>query len=252
MLANTELYFTNMTRANLTGANLITAKSLRYVNWSGTMCPRGGSGPCSPFATVPGPQYTDGYRTWYNYQAPATPVIPSTAMAGTPGAPLIGGQACVFCNDGAQGTIQNLSGQRILVRTVFYGTASGTIRSDAILEPNDKMPYQLREWGPSTLQFFRAPDGQPLDDPAELSINDTDPGRPTTSFTPPGYEYPVQFRTYSPDDFHLEEWGSVRLWVKRERDGWKIDASQEYKDRYGDPNRYGSDYAIFTIEVLGL
>jgi uncharacterized protein YjbI with pentapeptide repeats len=251
VLANTELYFTNMTRANLTGANLITAKSLRYVNWTGTRCPRGGSGPCSPFATVPGPEYTDGYRTWYNYQAPATPVIPSTAMAGTPGAPIIGGSMCAFCNDGAQGTIENLSGQRIVVQTVLYGNG-GYIRAEAILEPSAKMPYRLYEWGPSELQFFPAPEGKPLGDPTELSINDTTLGDPTTSFRPPGFEYPIQFRTYGVQDFHLEEWGDVRLWVKRERDGWKIGASQEYKDRYGDPDLRPNDYAIFTIEVLSL
>lgn len=50
-----------------------------------------------------------------------------------------------------------------------------------------------------------------------------------------------------------EIWGSVHLSVKRENDGWQIPTSQDYLDRYPNPNDpRTSDWKIFTIRIKSL
>jgi hypothetical protein len=50
--------------------------------------------------------------------------------------------------------------------------------------------------------------------------------RPDTKFTPPGWAKPVNVRRdWKEGESHYEIWGSMKLWVKRENDGWSVPAS---------------------------
>jgi hypothetical protein len=50
-----------------------------------------------------------------------------------------------------------------------------------------------------------------------------------------------------------EIWGSIRIKLTREKDGWRVPGSEEFVKRYGDPNTSGTkDWAIFTIEIYSL
>jgi hypothetical protein len=103
--------------------------------------------------------------------------------------------------------------------------------------------------------FFKAPEGTPVGLAPRLYINDGFVDVETlTRFYPPGWKRPVNERTdWQPEESHREIWGSIDLWVKRELDGWKIPASQEYIRRYKEQNTFAtSDWAIFTIEVRSL
>ena len=258
MLAKTDLTGANLSSANLLLSNLITA-TLTDVVWNAeVLCPRGGfGGPCSPFATEPkGDQYKSDGLNWYQYRSPATTLLPSTPLAGTPNTPLAwAGQEKTSGGDGIQGNITNLTGQRIVVRNVSQSTKPVPVTNEAILEPNAVMPYRLAPGG--TLYFFKAPEGTPVGLAPGLYIVD---GYglvlgPTTRFYPPGWTSPVNERgDWIPKESHEEIWGSVNLWAQRELDGWKLPASQEYIRRYGDPNTSAdtSDWPIMTIEVRSL
>jgi hypothetical protein len=251
-----------MSRATLTGANLITAYFLSDVIWNETACPRGGksSTGCSPFATVPGPGYppqtgqTVMGPQWYQFRSIATAVLPSTPLLGTPDAPIIYRlqRVVVVPNDGVQGMIKNDSGQRILVRTRYLTSTPGEPGQEAILEPGTEMPYQL--WGPGfgELEFYLAPEGKAASLATRLAIRDNAVSLPDTAFTPPG-ALPRFRYNWKTEESHYEIWGQIRLWVKRERDGYTVPYSEDYKRLYGDPNSFStSDWAIFTIRIESL
>jgi hypothetical protein len=261
-LTKADLSGANMTWAFLARANLINA-TLTNVVWDNTVCPHSNSssGGCSAFATEPeGPEYVTDRESWFQYRSPATPALPSLALVGAPDTPLAW-EGSQNRDDGIQGNITNLTGQRIVVKS--YGivvpnldsSSSANKRgySEAILEPNAVMPYMLGPEG--TLEFLKAPDGQAVGPGPRLYISDG-PSFATkvpSRFYPPGWKRSVNTRTdWQPEESHEEIWGPVRLWVKRELDGWKIPASQEYISRYGDPNKKSSDWKVFTIEVRSL
>jgi uncharacterized protein YjbI with pentapeptide repeats len=279
MLAKTDLSGANLSGAVLTGANLITA-TLTNVAWDDTACPRGGTSStgCSPFASHPeGNEFSSSGASWYQYRSPGTPTLPSSALLGTSDTPLAW-EGSQNRDDGIQGNITNLTGQRILVRSVQNETGGsvqndngrqpaptsrlGSTRSsklgdfslpnEAILEPNAVMPYRLAPGG--SLYFFKAPEGQAVGLAPQLYIVDKLSSLPVTKFYPPGSTNPANVRAdWKTEESHEEIWGSINLWVKRELDGWKIPASQEYIKRYDDPNTSEtSDWMIFTIEVRSL
>ena len=93
-----------------------------------------------------------------------------------------------------------------------------------------------------------------VNNPAKLYLRDNTIARPETAFTPVGGTSVVGTRTnWKEQESHYEIWGSTTLFVKRERDGWTVPASDAYKNLYGDPNtRQTSDWAIFTIRIKNL
>jgi hypothetical protein len=273
-----------MTRTKLIGANLITTRGLSSVIWTDATCPNGAQGPCGAFATVPfGPEYRDGQggKMWYEYRTTASPAMPPTPLLGTAGTPIFGG---VFTSNwkradtgtkgikGIQGTITNASGERLLVRTKwsefseFYKPLGV---SEVILDPGAEIPYRMytarwedRGYNPrdtvdkwlTLLQFFRAPVGQPIGLPVSLGLSNSQ-GNSHTLFYPPGWQEPNGTRVaWDEQEAHEEIWGSTRLWVKREVDGWQLPSSEAYRSRYKDPNAdgLGSPYRIFTIRVESL
>ncbi len=90
--------------------------------------------------------------------------------------------------------------------------------------------------------------------PAKLTLVDNLVFRPETYFTPVGRDTWVNKRTgWQQQTSAYEIWGSTSLFVKRERDGWTVPASDAYKELYGDPNTAGQkDWAIFTIRIKSL
>jgi hypothetical protein len=159
----------------------------------------------------------------------------------------------------------------------------------ALLLPGDGMSYQLQTkydykgFGSAVppgsinqfLSFWKPKGLYPSSDPtndsgwatrAQLGLNDPWTQRPVTAFIPPGGNYisfddptfqllpPVNVRSGIREGETNEEiWGSVHLSVKRENDGWQIPTSQDYLDRYPNPNNPStSDWKIFTIRIKSL
>lgn len=247
-LVGANLNGTDLTGADLLGANLIKAK-LTGAIWSDTRCPHGGrsSAGCSAYATQPVPDPRPQF--WYSYQAPQTGAIPATSLGGTIGAPIGNYTSTPNYPDGAQGAIKNFSNTTVLVRVQnYYGPTE-----NAILAPGAQVSFQLAAFYNPTLELYRIDDsGQSIGDPAKLWIYDPYVGRPEVQFTPPGLTRPVSTRTYSEGDANVEHWGisNIRLWIKRETDGWTIPVSDEFRAWYGDPNTSDtSDWAIFSIHI---
>jgi len=197
--------------------------------------------------TEPARDFNTAEMKWYEYRP---------TLQATPGAPLQAGGGIVS-NDGVQGRILNDTPYAIVVRS-FRGGPQPI--NQAVLLPGQRMPYQLESEG--TLQFYRyngdTDPSPPLDKSDYFythSLSFSDPffvGDPTTSFGIPGRSG-VNVRSYNEGDSHYEVWGDTTFWVKRENDGWKINASQAFLDRYPDPNTFGtSDWAIFTIHIDSL
>jgi hypothetical protein len=187
--------------------------------------------------TEPARDFNTGDKLWYQY----TPTLQGTA-----GAPMQAGGGTVGV-DGVQGRILNNTPYAIVVRSSRFG---GTLQ--AVLLPGDRMPYQLKSEG--TLEFYRY-DGSATPEPQKklygLGLSDPFIGYPSASFQIPGST--VGSRYYSEGESHYEIWGDTTFWVKRENDGWKINASQAFLDRYPDPNTWAtSDWAIFTIHIDSL
>ena len=275
MLANTNLTGANLTRANFTGANLITTIVTGAV-WNDTACPRGGksSTGCSSFATQPSAAWTnDGplKAAWYLYRSPATGALPQTPLLATSNAPLYG--ANNYGDDldtvnGAKGTITNNTGQRIVVELADWHTRWPSHYGpghQAILEPGAEVPYVIFERG--TLKFYKAPEGLPIGDPVGYMIHDPEIGYPDTWLYPAGSSTPVNPRlTWFEQESHYEIWGSTKLFITREKDGWTVPLSDEFKKQNGDlneanprapggstqNNRDIGDYAVFTIKVESL
>ena len=186
--------------------------------------------------TEPARDFNTGELKWYEYRP---------TLQATPGAPIQAGFGRVGFN-GVQGRILNDTPNAIVVQSYRLG---GTL-SQAVLLPGERMPYQLSSEG--TLDFYRY--GAPNPGPNTYSLSLLDPviGYPSTRFNIPGRSG-VNVRSYSEGESHYEIWGDTTFWVKRENDGWKINASQAFLDRYPDPNTFGtSDWAIFTIHVDSL
>jgi Pentapeptide repeats (8 copies) len=258
-LLNTDLTGANLSYAKLTGANLITAKLTNAV-WKDTTGPFGGtySTVVSPFPTEP--TWSDKntglpYRGWYSYRSDATAILPSLPLLGSPEAPLW--TTNKYPNDGVQGTIKNLSGQRILIEVDKPDHQLQRV----ILEPNGVVPYTLAG-EENRLRFLRAPEGEPVGPATMLVIIDPDIGQPTTYFYPPGWNTSVTKRDdWGEGEYHTEIWGATTLWVKRETDGWVIPVSDRFLDiqpgvmsgiKHSNGFVVPNDYAIFTIEVRGL
>ncbi len=248
-LPKTDLTGADLSHAILTGANLITAKLTRAV-WKDTVGPFGGKYSIvgSPFPTVP-----DGaYRAyWYMYRSVATDVLPSTPLLGTPGAPINtwgGGQESV------QGSILNMSRQRILIRVRDFEGVS----QEAILEPDESVPYRFEN--PTTVEFFKAPEGNAVGSAVKLRLIGAHVSPPSTQFFPPDWSQPANTRDgWEEGGTAKEIWGSTELWIKRGRDGWLIPLSDEYVKAMGIPNgtvyqgqSKPNDFTIFHIEVRDL
>jgi uncharacterized protein YjbI with pentapeptide repeats len=268
-LAKTNLAGANLSQANFSGANLITA-TLTGAVWKETGCPHGGksSTGCSPFQTAPdadypgaGGTYDYGKPQWYQARSQWADTSMPNILLGTPDAPMLSRSqrwSSQTPDDGVQGNIYNDSPYRIIVRTTYAQSEEYPQGPDqeAILEPGGVMPYQI--WERGTLEFFRAPEGQPEGLPTKYYLEDGFFDYPTTKFTPPGSANPVSERiwqNYNDYNFrkrtHFEIWGETRLKVTREKDGWRIPKpSDAYNNRYGWPS--GEDWAIFTIRVESL
>lgn len=252
-LTSASLEYADLTGANLTQADLTNAvlvgTNLINVTWSGTTCPSGTKSDkgCNAVpASAPPASFSKYQGWWYEYRP---------ALRGTSGAVLKGttcdGRSCKRY-DGVQGMIKNYTGADVLIRTDW----NGAHLQETILLNGEQVPYQFMEEG--ELRVYRFVDGNAVGDPVKLFIKDPYTGYPYTRFTPPGFSEPSNERTgIREEQSNNEIWGSVDLWVKRERDGWKIPASKAYIDRDGDPNDYGDayrtyDWAIFTIEIRSL
>ena len=258
----------NLTGADLTGANLIRA-NLAQVNWRDATCPSGsksGSGGCSAFPTEPPADFNSKKFMWYQAERRLVESDRRTydlvRMQGTVGAPISnvipGTGKDTYSFDGVQGTITNATNQRLVVKVIFTSSPY-TFDYDqrAILEPGTTMSYQLasqRVPGQTdVLEFWPAgPYGQTVKDPAKLSLYDPNYGYPYTEFAPPYGEFDNE-RSYKEQESHYEIWGSTKILVKREIDGWRIPVSDDFKSLYGDPNNERTeDWAIFTIRIEGL
>ena len=187
--------------------------------------------------TEPARDFNTGDKLWYEY----TPTLQAT-----PGAPMQGGARAILDQDGVQGRILNNTPYAIVVKSSRAGSMQ------AVLLPGERMPYQLS--GGGGFDFYRY-DGSatPVKQRATYGLWLSDPfiGYPSVSFQIPGST--VGTRSYSEGDSHYEIWGDTTFWVKRENDGWKINASQAFLDRYPDPNTWAtSDWAIFTIHIDSL
>ena len=220
---------------------------------------------------------------WYSYNGTGAVPDPNTEnitpmLRGTQGAPLqnanfkkgygtaAGGEGG---NDGVQGVIYNDSNERVVVRTVVVqrpgqGVGTPVCCSNVILDPGDSVSYQLASglpyWdlifgkGQGVLEFLRYDNGQAVGDPAKLWLADQPVSRPSTEFFPPGRTEPVGRRTdWKEEEQHSEIWGSIRIDVRRERDGFRVTGSDTFKKYYRDPNDdKTNDWAIFTIRIKSL
>jgi len=187
--------------------------------------------------TEPARDFNTGDKLWYQY----TPTLQGTA-----GAPMQAGQGTAGV-DGVQGRILNNTPYAIVVKSYRFGE-----EMQAVLLPGERMPYQLKSEG--GFVFYRY-DGSAtpvqLKGTYGLSLLDPFIGYPSASFTVGNGS--VGTRYYSEGESHYEIWGDTTFWVKRENDGWKINASQAFLDRYPDPNTWAtSDWAIFTIHIDSL
>ena len=68
---------------------------------------------------------------------------------------------------------------------------------------------------------------------------------------PPGYSEPANERTgWKEGEDHHELWGPAQLWLKREKDGWTVPASDLYKSHYSHHKiLHSEDWAVFTIHI---
>lgn len=201
-------------------------------------------------------------------------------LRGTPGAPLIGTHDWLsttdfqdphYPYDGVQGIIYNHSDQTIAVRTVaifpnkvVVPGPEALVWQTAILEPGDAVSYQLFNSDPHSddvnyLTFYQAAKDRQgnyytFGDPIGLGLIDYDFAQPSTYFVPAGVSPPPSPREgWREGEEHHDIWGSVDIATKREGDGWQINPSRAYLDRYPDPsNEYTADWAIFTINVYSL
>jgi hypothetical protein len=154
-----------------------------------------------------------------------------------------------YDDDGIKGMIKNYSDHDILVLAEVL--KSGTQK--AILKPGDELPYKV--FGTGVLEFSKMIDGAVVPDTTtKLWMKDPAIGRPSTKFTPPGRSEPANVRTGWREQTSAEEiWGSIKIKLTREKDGWTIPASDAYLKLYRDPNTQGSsDWAVFTIEIYSL
>lgn len=194
-------------------------------------------------ATEPPADHDTEKLGWYE----STPTI----LRGTPGAPIRGQSDYIvtYDDDGVMGMIKNQSPHDVLVQTKMEKGGP----AKAILKPGDEMSYKL--YGTGELELSKMVDGQVVPDTtSKLWLKDPFVGRPETKFTPPGRSEPANVRTGWKEGMSQEEiWGGIRIGLKRESDGWKIPASEQYLKRYRNPNTQGTpDWAIFTITVYGL
>ena len=176
----------------------------------------------------------------------------SPTLRGTSGAAIEGQTEAVvtYDDDGVTGMIKNFSKHDVMVSTRLAATKR---TAHAILKPGDEMPYKLYAAG--RLEFTRMKDGAEVPGTtSKLWIKDPFVGRPSSAFTPPGHDSPVNERSGWREETSCHEiWGGTQLWVKRERDGWTIPSSDRYRDLYGNPNTPGTtDWAIFTIHIDNL
>ena len=154
--------------------------------------------------------------------------------------------------------IKNYTGQRIVVASLTNNNVDGVRDvTEAILEPGGELPYLQVKAG--TLQFYKAPDGQPVGSPVKIYLLDNYVDRPTTKFTPADRTDPVNVRTDWREQTSAEEiWGSTKIKLTREKDGWKLPYSKAFNNQWrkDQDKAYtldsGKDYAIFTIEVYSL
>jgi hypothetical protein len=158
---------------------------------------------------------------------------------------------CTDCGpkDGIKGTINNRSGETLMVQAPWRYSRGTDFYSQAFLLAGDSIPFEFFRTG--ELEIFRVADGKAYGDPIRLRIKDNSLLRPTTEFTPPGASRPANVRDgWEENDYHQEIWGSIDLGVARGNDGWKIPATKPYLDHYPDPNQdWNSDYAIFTVNI---
>ena len=159
----------------------------------------------------------------------------------------LGGQGVP--RDGIKGTINNRSGEPVMVQAPWRTDTATLYHSQAILLPGDSIPFMFFFSG--DLEIYRIADGNAYGDPIKLRIEDPVLSRPITEFTPPGASRPANVRDgWKENDYHQEIWGSIDLGVARGNDGWKIPATKPYLDHYPDPNQdWNSDYAIFTVNI---
>ena len=125
-----------------------------------------------------------------------------------------------------------------------------------MVEPGDTVWYLLSNGG-GYLQFYKAPEGKAVGAAVSLAILDDLFGLPVTQFYPPGWSIDkqqyVNSRKWYELESHEEIWGSVRLSITRNVDGWTVPASPEYISRDGNPNTSAqSDWAIFMVRIDSL
>ena len=88
--------------------------------------------------------------------------------------------------------------------------------------------------------------------------HDPEIGYPDTWLYPAGSSTPVNERLrWFEQESHYEMWGSTKLFITREKDGWTVPLSDEFKKQNGDlneatKNRDIGDFAVFTIKVESL
>jgi len=226
--------------------------------------------------TEPPPGFDTGTNMWYQ----STPTL-----RGTAGAPLLGsywqtGFPFRYQHDGVQGMITNKTNEPIVVRASQscgfnrYCTTEDKRPPQAILLPNDWMPYQLDESG--YLSFFAYDGYSAIPDPTGKSVAEIYFRDSFLLFEQPDAQFFVQLdgprnwaetgpmyfidkdrpvwtggrRYYDEGEAHVESYGGFSFWVRREHDGWYVRTSQAYLDRYGNPNPSETrDWAIFNINV---
>jgi hypothetical protein len=226
--------------------------------------------------TEPPPGFDTGTNMWYQ----STPTL-----RGTAGAPLLGsywqtGHPFRYQDDGVQGMITNKTNEPIVVRASQscgfsrFCTTEDKRPPQAILLPNDWMPYQLDESG--YLSFFAYDGYSAIPDPTGKSVAEIYFRDPFLLFEQPSAQFFVQLdgprnwaetgpmyfidkdrpvwtggrRYYDESEAHVESYGGFSFWVRREHDGWYVRTSQAYLDRYGNPNVPETrDWAIFNINV---
>ncbi len=283
-LVDATLTGADLTGANLTGADLYRADllntTLTRVVWSDTNCQYGGktSTGCS---NVPPPseppaswlqQASAGGSKWQWYQYDGTATVPeenTTPMVrGTQGAPLqnVNFKAEGYGNDGVQGVIYNDSDQRVVVRTLvaMNSPSDYSCCANVILDPGGSVSYQFEGdqvydddvdgTGQGQIEFLRYDNGEAVGDVTALWLADHSILRPSTEFTPPGHTEPnARRKNWKEEEQHSEIWGSVRIDVKRERDGYRVEGSDTFNAYYPDPNDVDTgDWAIFTIRIKSL
>jgi uncharacterized protein YjbI with pentapeptide repeats len=288
-LDRADLTGANLTGADLTGAHLTRADLLRadlrdtpltQVVWKDTNCPYGGktcegcsnvSPPSEPPASWLQEASADKSK-WQWYQFNGTSAVPdenlTPMLLGTSGAPLqnVNFKPRGYANDGVQGGIYNDTDQRIVVRSGVAMTADErdfSYYANVILDPGGSVPYQFSgeiydddEEGQAqgAIEILRYDNGRATGDRAKLWLADYPILQPATEFTPPGHEDPLpQRENWEEDDEHSEIWGSFRMDVKRERDGYRVQGSETFNRYYRDPNdKNTGDWAIFTIRIKSL